>query len=138
MSLQEQTPSDHSIAKKPGHRWPKGVSDNPNGRPKLHRNIQQLARANTERAFRTIIKSMRCGVPSVELAAAQTVLERGWGKAPIKIDMEIQSFETFSPEARSAIDRICQLLSGQAGQMPDQDVLDITPQAIEPPKQSGE
>jgi len=81
---------------------------------------------------------MRCGVPSVELAAAQTVLERGWGKAPIKIDMEIQSFETFSPEARSAIDRICQLLSGQAGQMPDQDVLDITPQAIEATKQSGE
>lgn len=57
---------------------------------------------------------MRCGIPSTELAAAQEVLNRGWGKAPIKIDMEIQSFESFSPEARAAIDLICQLLASQA------------------------
>lgn len=66
-----------------------GQSGNPRGRPKLtpkeraeHLELEAACRAKTEEALRTILLLMkRADKDSVKLAAAQLVLERGWGKA---------------------------------------------------------
>ena len=59
-----------------------GVSGNPGGRPKAARNIQALARAHSEAALAVVIEIMRDpAVPATtRLAAADKLLERGWGR----------------------------------------------------------
>lgn len=65
----------------PGRRWPKGVSGNPRGRPAFHGPIQELARLETEAALRTLVEIMHTSQSdSARVAAAQAVLDRGWGR----------------------------------------------------------
>ncbi len=75
--------------KAPGTAFKPGQSGNPGGRPKRTpaEKAEQLAleaacRAKTKEALDTILLLMRTADrDSVKLAAAQFVLERGWGKA---------------------------------------------------------
>ena len=59
-----------------------GVSGNPAGRPKAALNIQALARAHPEEALAATVEIMRDrGLPATtRLAAADKLLERGWGR----------------------------------------------------------
>jgi hypothetical protein len=55
----------------------------PGGRPKVVGHIRDLAREHTEDAFRTIIELMKSSDhDGTRLAAAQELLNRGYGKAP--------------------------------------------------------
>jgi hypothetical protein len=66
-----------------------GKSGNPGGRPKLtpeekaeQTALEQACRDQTKEALKTILRLMKSAdKDSVKLAAAQFVLERGWGKA---------------------------------------------------------
>lgn len=74
-------------SKKPrGKPFPKGKTGNPGGRPKLPedvRHVRELARQYTEQAIETLAKVMRSSKSdSAKVAAVNTILERGWGKAP--------------------------------------------------------
>lgn len=68
-----------------GRAFPKGVSGNPNGRPKKTPEQLQLeaaCREKTKDALDTVLVLMRSADrDSVKLAAAEFVIERGWGKA---------------------------------------------------------
>jgi hypothetical protein len=66
-----------------GSRWPKGFSGNPAGRPKLkgeEREVMELARKYGKRAVRRLAKLMRSNNERVAVAAAQALLDRGFGK----------------------------------------------------------
>jgi hypothetical protein len=60
----------------------KGQSGNPGGRPKEDGEVKALAREYTEEAIERLVFWMRGDNPKASVTAAQTLLDRGYGKAP--------------------------------------------------------
>lgn len=71
--------------------WKKGQSGNPGGRRKQDYRIKDLAQEHTEPALKMIRSIMDDPktVPSVKLAAANALLDRGYGKPAQTIDATI-------------------------------------------------
>ena len=71
--------------KKPrGAPFKKGSSGNPGGRPKLPedvKHVRELARQYTVQAVEALVATLSDGGHSAKVAAANALLERGWGKA---------------------------------------------------------
>ena len=71
--------------------WTKGMkSPNPGGRPKGAGLVRELAQTYTEdsiKALAAMMKNKRTP-PSVRVSAAQTLLDRGWGRAPQYLEVE--------------------------------------------------
>lgn len=58
----------------------KGKSGNPGGRPKEDAEVKALAREHGPAAVAKLAALMECGNPRTECAAAQALLDRGFGK----------------------------------------------------------
>lgn len=60
----------------------KGQSGNPGGRPSGFGEIRQIARSHTEEAILTLLTIMRSAKApaNARVAAANAILDRGWGK----------------------------------------------------------
>lgn len=65
----------------------KGQSGNPSGRPKKDKDITVLARDESEKALKVLIKLMGSDDDRVALTAAQAVLDRAVGKPKQTVDM---------------------------------------------------
>lgn len=65
-----------------GRPFPKGVSGNPGGRPKVLGDVQELAREQSPQAINTLAKIMNDEKtpPAARVAAANALLDRGYGK----------------------------------------------------------
>ncbi len=87
----------------------KGRSGNPGGRPKAEVKLRELARENTLEAVETLLHIMRSETASApaRVSAANSILERGYGKAPLVIDATVTRL---SEEERHA--RIVEILEG--------------------------
>src|SRR4051812_5813364 len=93
-------------------RFEKGRSGNPGGRPKGHGEIRDLARSHTETALATLVEICESGEnESARVAAANAILDRGWGKAavpiaaedePIVITFNMGERNLFSPATENA------------------------------------
>lgn len=64
-----------------------GQSGNPNGRPKKHVTIAQLAEENSEKALKKLAKLIDSEDERIALAAAQAVLDRAVGKPKQSMDV---------------------------------------------------
>ena len=67
----------------------KGQSGNPGGRPKALRQVEELAREHTTGAVKTLVtihKNTKAP-PAARVAAANALLDRGWGKARQALEM---------------------------------------------------
>ena len=60
------------------HRWAKGVSGNPGGRPVVSRDIKELARQYTGDAIRALVEALQD--PRSKVPAAMALLDRGYGR----------------------------------------------------------
>lgn len=73
-----------SSKKQRGRPFPKGVSGNPGGREKLPediKHVRELAREYTAEAVAALASVMASGSGPAKVAAANALLDRGWGKA---------------------------------------------------------
>lgn len=61
-----------------------GQSGNPSGRPKILKNLQELARELTPKAIAALEAAL--ANPRERVAAATVILDRGYGKAPQRIE----------------------------------------------------
>jgi hypothetical protein len=69
-----------------GRPFAKGESGNPGGRPRVEGEIRELARQHTGTALRTLIEIAERGEnESARVAAANAILDRGYGKAAVPV-----------------------------------------------------
>ena len=67
-------------------RFAKGRSGNPGGRPKASGDIRDLARQHSEAALQTLVEIAAHGEnESARVAAANAILDRGWGKPAVPL-----------------------------------------------------
>ena len=68
-----------------------GQSGNPSGRPKDVGHVRDLARKHTTAAIKMLAAMMKSGEPDrTRVAAAEALLDRGWGKAPMYQELAVQ------------------------------------------------
>lgn len=84
MSESENKPN-HSGRRVPHSAWKPGQSGNPGGRPRVVADIQALARQHTEAAIRALVAALDS--PRERVAAAQALLDRGYGRAPQRTEL---------------------------------------------------
>lgn len=72
--------------------WEPGQSGNPGGRsPRVGPNgetVAQLARAHTAGAIDTLVALFDNADPDVKMRAANSILDRGWGKPKESVDID--------------------------------------------------
>jgi hypothetical protein len=70
-----------------GH-WLKGTSGNPLGKPARIHEIEKLAREHSVAALNKIVALLNSKDDRVALAAANSLLDRGFGKPPLAVQAE--------------------------------------------------
>jgi len=87
----------------------KGQVTNPKGRPKEVAHVRELARKYTKEAISTLAQICMSGdKDSARVAAAIALLDRGYGKAPQKLDVNIfdgVADEDLLAKARAILDK---------------------------------
>jgi hypothetical protein len=101
--------------KLPGRPFEPGKSGNPGGRPRILANVQEAARQYTAEAMETLANIMRDtkAPPATRVAAANSLLDRGWGRAPASLSLSREDADATSErivEAFAAAARDAQVL----------------------------
>lgn len=65
----------------------KGKSGNPSGRPKVDLEVREAARLHGSAALAKLVELMGCDDRRVSLAAAQALLDRGFGKPAQSVEL---------------------------------------------------
>jgi hypothetical protein len=92
-----------------GRPFRKGQSGNPGGRPKAQHSIIELARAHSVAAIETLVKVMEEGTPAARVAAANAILDRGYGK-PAQFHTE--DAKTFKKAIDLSDDELAAIIGG--------------------------
>jgi hypothetical protein len=66
----------------------KGQSGNPGGRPKADVQVKDLAREHTVAAIKTLVSALKAKGERTRVAAAEALLDRGWGKAAQSVTVD--------------------------------------------------
>ena len=86
-----------------GRPFQKGVSGNPGGRPRVLADVQELARQKSPDAIKTLVGIMNNekAPPAARVAAANSLLDRGYGKPAQPISQTLTKIDpsTMSDES---------------------------------------
>lgn len=69
-----------------GRGFKKGQSGNPGGRPRSIKDVKEAAREHTLLAIDRLVHWAKSAEPKASVAASNALLDRGWGKAPMKFE----------------------------------------------------
>lgn len=94
-----------------------GESGNPGGRPKVSQEVKDLARRHTEDAMQALIDiaTDSKSPPSSRVAAAQALLDRGWGKATQHVEAKVGPLDNLSADEQRHLLEALNALSGDEG-----------------------
>lgn len=70
--------------------WKKGESGNPSGRPKVVKEVRDLARKHGSDAIDRLVELMRDTDKRVAVQACVALLDRGYGRPPQSLDMTVE------------------------------------------------
>jgi hypothetical protein len=73
--------------------WAAGNSGNPSGRPAKVKEIESLAQAHTPQAFAKIVELLDCKDARVALAAANSILDRAFGKPAQSVAAKVETLD---------------------------------------------
>jgi len=85
----------------------KGRSGNPGGRPKVTADVRELARVHTAAAMNALVDIVgnKKAPPAARVAAANSLLDRGYGRPEAKIDASISRHAVIrSPEPCESVE----------------------------------
>jgi Family of unknown function (DUF5681) len=85
----------------------KGQSGNPGGRPKILADVRELARAHTASAMNALVQIVEDAnaPPAARVTAANSLLDRAYGKPEAKIDANISRHAVIrSPEPCASVE----------------------------------
>lgn len=103
----------------------KGQSGNPAGRPKglypsqqVMRDIRQYCKEHSKDAVEALVDvvNSKTAPPSARVAAANSILDRGWGKPQIEINATVSAYDKMTEE---------QLVTYITGTVIDGEVIDL-------------
>ncbi|MEM6533138.1 MAG: DUF5681 domain-containing protein [Myxococcota bacterium] len=94
----------------------KGQVTNPKGRPKEVAHVRALAREKTEDAIETLHEIMmnRKEPGSARVAAARELLDRGYGRAPQQVDVDLKKTVTVVEMSEAELAHVA-----TTGELPD-------------------
>ena len=104
-----------------GKPFKKGQSGNPGGRPKVIAEVKDLAREYTSEAIETLVSIMTNpkSAPAARVSAANSLLDRGYGKPPQHITGEGgPSYVVRLPEPCKTVDEWVASLGDQSSPTP--------------------
>ena len=84
-------------------RFVKGQSGNPSGRPKENPEVKEILKGHSVKAANKLIELLDCGVPKIEFAAAQEILNRTEGKPCESIKMNVSGELDMRTQIRSVL-----------------------------------
>lgn len=115
------------------YRYQPGVSGNPSGRPKYPPELVGAARAATAEALATVLHVMRHAKRlSTRLRAAEIVLDRGWGRAPVSVSVELAQRVDLSQVSTAEWEALALLLHNVRPALPAADrVVEVEPETEE-------
>lgn len=106
-----------------------GVAPNPGGRPKEVKIVRELARERTVDAINTLTEIMlnKKAKDSARVAAANAILDRGYGRAPLTFDEQPEEVT----DLREAARRLAFIMNGAIlrGDVVDAQAVDVTAEA---------
>jgi hypothetical protein len=83
-----------------GRPFPKGISGNPGGRPRVIADLHDLARQHAPAAITELARlAVKARSEAVRVAAARELLDRGFGKATQPVDWTVEGgpYPAFDP-----------------------------------------
>lgn len=97
--------------KTPSTAFKKGQSGNPGGRPKVAGHVKELARQYTAEAVEALVATLREEKGSARVAAAQALLDRGYGKPTQHVEASVSVLDRLSADdlaiVEEALTSIC-------------------------------
>jgi len=91
--------------KRPPHRFKKGQSGNPSGRPKANPEAKEILKAATPDAARKLVALLESRTEKIALAAATEILDRTMGRPETtgKVQVEHSGSLSLQAEVRAAL-----------------------------------
>lgn len=94
-----------------------GQSGNPSGRPRVDKNVVELARQHTKEAVKTLATLMRKSEnEAVRASAAQALLDRGWGRPMQSMALGVGGID---PAREAEIQRVINEVKGMTFYRPE-------------------
>jgi len=88
MMASEKDADNSAITVKPiGRPFPKGVSGNAGGRPRLEAGVRELAQSHTMEAMQRLVALTQSEDERVAIVAIRYLLDRGWGSPKQMIEV---------------------------------------------------